>query len=76
VAFRSLTEAITTSAAGGKLIFHIFGALADFECSLIRERTVESIAAARERGRGGGRPEALSPAKMRLARRCARSLIP
>jgi DNA invertase Pin-like site-specific DNA recombinase len=72
VAFRSLTEASDTSTAGGELSVHIFGVLADFERSLIRERTVAGIAAARERGR----PEALSPAKMRLARRCARSLIP
>jgi len=69
VAFRSLTEAIDTSTAGGKLIFHIFGALADFERSLIRERTVAGLAAARERGRVGGRPAALSPAKKRLAKK-------
>ncbi|SEM44933.1 Resolvase, N terminal domain [Rhodococcus maanshanensis] len=53
----------------GKLIFHIFGALADFERSLIRERTVAGLAAARDRGRVGGRPAALSPAKMRLAKK-------
>ncbi|MGW6378163.1 recombinase family protein [Rhodococcus sp. NPDC055112] len=69
VAFRSLTEAIDTSTAGGKLIFHIFGALADFERSLIRERTMAGLAAARERGRVGGRPPALTPAKKPQAKR-------
>ena len=55
VGFRSLTEAIDTTSAGGKLVFHIFGALAEFEHSLIRERTLAGLAAARARGRKGGR---------------------
>lgn len=60
VGFRSLTENIDTTSAGGKLIFHIFGALAEFEHSLIRERTVAGLAAARARGRKGGRKPKLS----------------
>jgi DNA invertase Pin-like site-specific DNA recombinase len=56
VGFRSLTEQIDTTTSGGKLIFHIFGALAEFERNLIRERTLAGLAAARARGRLGGRP--------------------
>jgi DNA invertase Pin-like site-specific DNA recombinase len=56
--FQSLTEHIDTSTPGGKLIFHIFGALAEFERDLIRERTKAGLAAARARGRKGGRPKA------------------
>ncbi len=51
--FRSLTEAIDTTTAGGRLIFHIFGALAEFERSIIRERTIAGLEAARARGRKG-----------------------
>ena len=58
VAFLSLTENIDTSSPGGRLIFHIFGALAEFERNLIRERTKAGFAAARARGREGGRPAA------------------
>jgi DNA invertase Pin-like site-specific DNA recombinase len=58
VGFRSLTENIDTTSAGGKLIFHIFGSLAEFERDLIRERTQAGLAAARARGRVGGRPRA------------------
>ncbi len=60
IGLRSLTEAIDTTTAGGKLIFHIFAALAEFERSIIRERTNAGLKAARERGRTGGRPPALS----------------
>jgi DNA invertase Pin-like site-specific DNA recombinase len=60
VGFRSMTEAIDTTTAGGKLVFHIFGALAEFERSIIRERTNAGLRAARDRGRLGGRPPALS----------------
>ena len=67
VAFKSLTEEINTTTPGGKLIFHIFGALAEFERNLIRERTMAGLSAARDRGRGGGRPSSLTPAKKRLA---------
>lgn len=56
IGFRSLTEAIDTTTPGGKLICHIFGALAEFERSVIRERTQAGLAAARARGRQGGRP--------------------
>ena len=56
VGFRSLTEQIDTTTIGGKLIFHLFGALAEFERDIIRERTQTGLAAARTRGRRGGRP--------------------
>jgi DNA invertase Pin-like site-specific DNA recombinase len=70
VGFKSLTENIDTTTPGGKLIFHIFGALAEFERDLIRERTNAGLAAARARGRTGGRPKAKAfadPAKVRMA---------
>jgi len=57
VSFRSLTEAIDTGTSGGKLFFHVFGALAEFERDLIRERTQAGLMAARARGRRGGRPK-------------------
>jgi DNA invertase Pin-like site-specific DNA recombinase len=47
--------------SGGKLIFHVFSALAEFECNLIRERTHADLTAARVRGRVGGRPKKLAP---------------
>ncbi len=65
--FRSLTEAIDTTTAGGKLVFHIFAALAEFERSIIRERTSAGLAAARARGRKGGRPPALSESDLQEA---------
>ncbi len=68
IGLRSLTEAIDTATAGGKLIFHIFGALAEFERSVIRERTRAGLKAARERGRKGGRPPALSAVDLAAAR--------
>ncbi|PYD61376.1 recombinase family protein [Gluconacetobacter entanii] len=68
IGFRSLTEAIDTTTAGGKLIFHIFGALAEFERSAIRERTRAGLKAARDRGRKGGRPSALSAADVSAAK--------
>jgi DNA invertase Pin-like site-specific DNA recombinase len=67
VGFRSLTESIDTTSSGGRLVFHIFGALAEFEHSLIRERTIAGLAAARARGRKGGRKPALSSADVRKA---------
>lgn len=67
VAFKSLTEAIDTTTPGGKLIFHIFGALAEFERNLIRERTMAGLSAARDRGRVGGRPSSLTAVKKRQA---------
>ena len=68
VAFVSLTEAIDTSTPGGRLIFHVFGALAEFERDLIRERTLAGLAAARARGRVGGRPTVWTPAKLSTAK--------
>jgi|SRR5215213_842450 len=56
IGFKSLTEQIDTTTSGGKLIFHIFGALAEFERDIIRERTRAGMQAARARGRQGGRP--------------------
>jgi DNA invertase Pin-like site-specific DNA recombinase len=55
IGFRSLQEAIDTTTPGGKLVFHVFAALAEFERDLIRERTSAGLAAARARGRHGGR---------------------
>lgn len=68
IGFRSLTEAIDTTTPGGKLVFHIFGALAEFERSIIRERTRAGLDAARARGRTGGRPKKLSEGDLRVAR--------
>lgn len=69
IGFRSLTEAIDTTTAGGRLIFSIFGAIAEFERNLVRERTQIGLTAARARGRTGGRPPAMTPAKIRQAKR-------
>jgi DNA invertase Pin-like site-specific DNA recombinase len=60
IGFWSLTESIDTTTSGGRLVFHIFAALAEFERSIIRERTRAGLDAARARGRVGGRPRALS----------------
>ena len=62
IGLRSLTEAIDTTTAGGKLVFHIFAALAEFERGVIRERTLAGLQAARARGRTGGGPPALKAA--------------
>jgi DNA invertase Pin-like site-specific DNA recombinase len=67
IGFKSLTENIDTTTSGGKLIFHIFGALAEFEREIIRERTQAGLHAARERGRRGGRPKALTPRQRSIA---------
>src|ERR687895_1181929 len=67
IGFKSLTENIDTTTSGGKLIFHIFGALAEFERNLIRERTNAGLQAARARGRLGGRPKALTGKKTAMA---------
>lgn len=66
--FRSLTESIDTTTPGGRLIFHIFGALAEFERSIIRERTTAGLSAARARGRRGGRPRSLSEKDLAAAK--------
>ena len=68
IGFRSLTEAIDTTASGGRLTFHIFGALAEFERSLIRERTNAGLEAARARGRVSGRPPSLDDEDLVAAR--------
>lgn len=64
---KSLQESIDTTVSSGKLVFHIFGALAEFERNLIRERTQAGLAAARARGRKGGRPKSLNQDKQALA---------
>src|SRR6266487_3851360 len=70
VGFKSLTENIDSTTSGGKLIFHIFGSLAEFERDLIRERTLAGLQAARARGRMGGRPKTLNtPKKIAMAQR-------
>jgi len=69
IGFKSLTENIDTTTSGEKLIFHIFGALAEFERDIIKERTNTGLEAARTRGKLGGRPKALSPEKIKLARK-------
>ena len=67
IGFKSITEAIDTTTSGGKLIFHIFGALAEFERDIIRERTQAGLNAARARGRKGGRPKSLTGRKIAIA---------
>jgi DNA invertase Pin-like site-specific DNA recombinase len=67
VELRSLTEGIDTSTINGKFAFHLFAALAEFERALTRERTRAGLAAARARGRKGGRPKLLTPEKRRHA---------
>lgn len=69
VGLRSLQESIDTTSPGGRLIFHVFGALAEFERDLITERTTAGLAAARARGRQGGRPAKLTGEQIRTAKR-------
>lgn len=69
VGFRSLQETIDTTTPGGRLVFHVFAALAEFERDLIRERTTAGLQAARARGRHGGRPPRLSADQVKAARR-------
>ncbi len=61
--FRSLTEGIDTTTSSGRLVFHIFGAIAEFERQLIRERTQAGLKAARARGRLGGRRTVITDEK-------------
>jgi len=65
VGFKSLQESIDTTTSGGKLIFHIFASLAEFERDLIRERTNAGLSAARARGRNGGRPKGVDVKKQK-----------
>jgi len=66
IGFKSLKEAIDTTTSAGKLVFHIFGALAEFERNLIKERSKAGLAAARARGRFGGRPKRLNISKRQM----------
>jgi DNA invertase Pin-like site-specific DNA recombinase len=68
VGFVSLQESIDTTTPGGRLVFHVFAALAEFERDLIRARTSAGLAAARVRGRNGGRPSVMTPDKLAIAR--------
>lgn len=68
VGFRSLSESIDTTTSGGRLVFHVFGALGQFERDLIGERTKAGLAAAGGRGRKGGRKPAVTADKLRRAR--------
>jgi DNA invertase Pin-like site-specific DNA recombinase len=67
IGLQSLQESISTTSGSGRLIFHLLGALAEFERNLISERTTAGLVAARSRGHRGGRPKALDPAKRQLA---------
>jgi DNA invertase Pin-like site-specific DNA recombinase len=69
IGFKSLQESIDTTTSGGKLVFHIFSALAEFERDLIRERTKAGLKAARARGKLGGRPPMLSAAEVKKLKR-------
>lgn len=68
IGLRSLTESIDTTTSGGRLVFHIFAALAEFERSVIRDRTRSGLESARKRGRTGGRPPALSEQDIQAAK--------
>jgi DNA invertase Pin-like site-specific DNA recombinase len=71
IGFKSLTENIDTTTSGGKLVFHIFGALAEFEREIIRERTQAGLESARSRGKVGGRPKALTAKEVQMLRNMA-----
>jgi DNA invertase Pin-like site-specific DNA recombinase len=71
IGFKSLQENIDTTTSGGKLVFHIFGALDEFEREIIRERTQAGLHAARSRGKVGGRPKALSAKELQMLRNTA-----
>jgi len=68
IGFRSLNETIDTTTATGELLFHLFGALAQYERALIRERVIAGLRAAERRGRQGGRPRALDVEKIETAK--------
>jgi DNA invertase Pin-like site-specific DNA recombinase len=69
VEFVSLQESVDTRTSGGKLVFHVFGALAEFEREMIRERTKAGLRAARARGRMNGRPKKLSNQQIHIAKK-------
>lgn len=69
IGFRSLQDGLDTSTAGGRLVYHVMGAMAEFERSLISERTKEGMQAAKRRGRHIGRPRVASEAQLKLARK-------
>src|SRR5919107_1281468 len=71
IGFKSLQESIDTTTSGGKLVFHIFGALAEFEREIIRERTQAGLTAARSRGKTGGRPKALTEKQIQMLKNLA-----
>jgi DNA invertase Pin-like site-specific DNA recombinase len=71
IGFKSLTESIDTTTSGGKLVFHIFGALAEFEREIIRERTQAGLQSARSRGKTGGRPKALTDKQVEMLNQLA-----
>jgi DNA invertase Pin-like site-specific DNA recombinase len=76
VGLKSLTEPIDTTTTSGKLIFHVFAALAEAERQAIRERTIAGLQAARKRGRVGGRPRSMTPEKVSAAERLMRDGTP
>lgn len=67
IEFRSLTEGFDTSTSGGRLVFHVFAAVAEFERQLIRERTMACLEAARREGRTGGRPSVMTTPRLEAA---------
>ena len=67
IEFRSLTEGFDTSTSGGRLVFHVFAAVAEFERQLIRERTMAGLEAAKREGRTGGRPSVMTPGRLEAA---------
>src|SRR5215210_8161672 len=76
IGFKSIQESIDTTTSGGKLVFHIFGALAEFERDIIRERTQAGLEAARSRGRFGGPKYKLTPKQVEIARQLWASKTP
>ena len=76
IGFKSLRESIDTTTPGGRLVFHVFGALAEFERALISERTKAGLIAAKARGRCGGRPRLMDESKIQQAKALYQSQIP
>ena len=68
MSFQSLQESLNTATSAGKLVFHVFGALAEFERDVIRDRTKAGLSAARARGRLGGRPKVMDQSKLAMAK--------